>query len=95
MTTNANKSDRIAVRGAQWKRPISIASEKFDQVSKAIISVLPPDPIRFSDLVKLVEKSLPDFEGSIAWYTVTIARELEVQGKLIRQSKPVRYSQPR
>jgi hypothetical protein len=74
---------------------MAIAAEKYEQVSKAIMSVLPANPIKFTGLVKVVEKQLQNFDGSVAWYTVSVARELEAQGKLIHHTRPVLYSKPR
>ena len=51
-------------------------------------------PITFTQLVERVDARLRDFDGSVAWYTITCARELEVRGQLLRHARPVRYSRP-
>jgi hypothetical protein len=88
-------SARIAIRGKTWKKKSSISEDKFKAVARAISAVLPAKPIRFTELVERVRAKLPGFQGSVAWYTISVARELEVQGKLLRSVKPVLYSKPR
>lgn len=71
------------------------APTEVQSVRAAILSALGTEPIRFTELVRRVTVRLPDFEGSVSWYTITCARELEVQGRLTRHMRPVLYSKPR
>ncbi len=89
-----SKAARTTIRGVGWKKATTIAVDKYAVVSKAVLAVLPTEPIRFTELVERVAKRLPDFDGSVAWYTITCARELEVQGRLRRHPQPVGYSKP-
>lgn len=94
MSTGIQKKGRVTITPKGWKKPMTIDAEKHMQVSEAILSVLGSEAIRLSELSALVARKLPEFEGSIAWYTVTVARDLETRGKIVRHTKPVLYSKP-
>jgi hypothetical protein len=83
---------RKSIRGRGWKAPRAIAERKYAIISRAILKVLSNEPMRFSDLVTQVTKAVRNFEGSIAWYVVSCLRELEVQGRVTKHHRPVRYS---
>lgn len=91
MTTDKDRTD---IRGKGWTKTSHIATHKFDAVAGAILVSLDGPPISFTTLVERVAARLPGFDGSVAWYTVSCARELEVRGQVQRLSKPVRYCRP-
>ncbi len=83
--------ERVAIRGKNWKKKSTIDAEKFDTISKAILTSLTSDPITYTELANRVISRVNNFDGSVRWYTLTCAREMEVRGQIIRQEKPVRY----
>lgn len=77
-------SARKTVRGKDWKRSITIAADKYDVISKAVLKTLTSKPIRFYELAAKVKKAVPKFPGSVSWYTVSALRALENEGKITR-----------
>lgn len=92
MSTAGRRQAKVAISGKGWKRPVSIAADKYDRVAQAILKALDAEPIRFTELVARVTAQLPGFDGSVSWYTISVARELELQGKVVRLAKPVLYA---
>jgi hypothetical protein len=86
---------KVPVKGVTWKRPLKISADKYSAVARAILEVLTATPIRLGVLVERVERKLRGFEGSVAWYTITVVRELEARGEVERRTKPVLYSRRR
>ena len=92
MSTKTKGDSRKSIRGKGWKKSSTIATDKYEMITKAIMGSLTAKPITFSELVKRVGARLDGFEGSIPWYTVSCLRELETEGKITRHRKPVLYS---
>lgn len=93
MSPNVHPSRaRKSVRGRGSKAPRTIAEHKYAMISRAILKALSNEPMRFSDLVTQVTKAVRNFEGSIAWYVMSCLRELEVQGRVAKHHRPVKYS---
>ncbi len=83
---------RVPIRGKGWKKTPTIAKDKYQVMSNAILTTLTTTPMAFYDMVKRLAPKLKNFDGSIPWYAITCLRELETQGKVTRHTKPVRYS---
>jgi hypothetical protein len=88
-----SERNRKPIRGKGWKKTPTIAQEKFDAVSRAILKVLTAKGMRWGVLADRVQARLPRFPGSVPWYTISVLRELETQGKVRRElGPPVLYS---
>jgi hypothetical protein len=92
MAKTRSTAVRAQIRGLGWKRATTIDAGKYDLVSKAILASLTREPITYTEMVRRVRVKLKAFSGSVSWYTITVARELEVQQKIVRHANPVRYS---
>jgi len=84
--------ERRAVRDdapAQGKRGVRIEREKYDEMRRALMRVIPKrrEGVAFGDLPDLVAPHLSSdvFSGSsVQWYVVTVKQDLEARG-LIEQ----------
>lgn len=76
--------DKKEIKGKGWSRKLSISQDKYSDISKAIMKTL-STPMRFTEVVNGVRKLLPEFKGSVDWYTITVLRDLETKGKIIRK----------
>ena len=83
---------RQRIRGRGWRKTSTIAADKYAAMSAAILKTLGRTPVAFGELVAELKDELKGFEGSIPWYAVACLRELEMQGRVTRHLKPVRYS---
>jgi hypothetical protein len=92
MTQRKPAAARTVIRGKGWNSTITVAAEKFEPIAAAILKSLSAEPIRLTELVNRVAARLPDFEGSVSWYTITVVHELETRGQVVRHKKPVLYS---
>src|SRR5262249_47727431 len=92
MRRRTTGDSRTPIRGKGWKRSSTIATDKYDTISKAILNSLTTTPITFSELVKLVRAHLQRFDNSVPWFTMSCLRELETQGRVTKHRKPVLYS---
>ena len=83
---NQTKSARVQIRGNGSSKVSSIAADKYQTISRAILLSLTKTPITFTELVARVTTRARGFNGSIPWYTITGLRELEVRRKVVRRS---------
>ncbi len=72
------------VKGKGWKKSLNIDSGKYAIVASSLMKVLTKNPIRFTELVEKAEKEVVNFQGSFGWYCVSVLRQLEREGRVIR-----------
>jgi L-fucose isomerase-like protein len=92
MNEKTDTKSRTPIHGKGWKKPTTIATDKYNLITRAIMNSLTKTPIPFGELVKRIEARLESFDGSISWYTMSCLRELETQEKITKSRKPVLYS---
>ncbi|GAB5490667.1 MAG: hypothetical protein Phog2KO_08820 [Phototrophicaceae bacterium] len=73
-------TERIMTLHPQGKKGVHIAKAKYDAVKDAILNILEEQEIViFSELMELVGEKLPNFDGSIGWYTTSVKLDLEAR----------------
>jgi hypothetical protein len=86
-------NERITTQHPAGKQGVNIDRNKYDQVREAILATLRKvDDMPLHKLPPAIAKKLPDFDGSISWYTTTIKLDLEARGLIERvpDSQPQR-----
>lgn len=78
--------ERILTLHPAGKQGVNIDRSKYDLVRQAILASLAQrGEIPFGELPAVVEASLASpFDGSIAWYTVSVKLDLEARGLIER-----------
>jgi len=68
------------------KNGVRISRRKYDQVSKAIQTILARNTeMTFGELMEAVQRELRgSFQGSISWYYTTVKLDLEARGVIVR-----------
>jgi hypothetical protein len=68
------------------KQGTRISRAKYDAVRQAILDTLAVNDgtYLFRELPDAVGQRLPDFDGSIGWYTTTVKLDLEARGEIAR-----------
>lgn len=73
----------------EGKKGVNIDKGKYKLVREKILAILTEyETYRFKDLTEEVGRRLDDsFEGSVAWYTVSVKLDLEARGLVERIPK--------
>jgi hypothetical protein len=84
--------DTIKTLHPEKKQGVNISREKYEIISKAILSALRSQKeMTFMNLSRAVEKEVCDkFEGSVMWYVTMVKLDLEARGRV----KRVPHSRP-
>ena len=78
-------SEKILTLNLDGKNGVNIDKAKYDSIKSAVLNAIDKEgEILFKDLSPAVESQLPDFEGSISWYVISVKLDLEVRGIIER-----------
>ncbi len=82
----ANMSgERILTLHPQGKAGVNIERAKYQAVRAAVLQAIDEaGELPFSELAARCTPLLPDFAGSIGWYTTTVKLDLEARGEIER-----------
>lgn len=70
------------------KQGTRIDKAKYDMIRGAILDILNENgTYLFKNLADEVGRRLPNFDGSIGWYTTTVKLDLEARGEIERLPK--------
>ena len=80
--------DKIQTQHPEGKNGVNISKAKYDQIKSALLDVLDQHgPITPKDLFVQMESRLPNFDGSIGWYTESVKLDLEARGAISHDRK--------
>ena len=78
-------NERIMTQHPAGKRGVNIDRDKYEQIREAILATLEKvDDLPFQKLPPAVARKLPNFDGSVSWYTTTVKLDLEARGLIER-----------
>jgi hypothetical protein len=78
-------SEKILTLHPEGKEGVNIDKAKYDAVREAVLAAIRAQgDMPFGSLADAVGQRLPDFDGSIGWYTTTVKLDLEARGEIER-----------
>ena len=81
-------SEKFLTLHPQNKQGVNIDKGKYEAIKGAILEAVgEKEGITFDELTASVGEKLPDFDGSISWYTVSVKLDLEARGMIERIPK--------
>ena len=77
--------ERILTLHPQGKAGVNIERAKYEAVRAAILQEIgAAEVLPFSELPARCAALLPDFDGSISWYVISVKLDLEARGEIER-----------